>query len=98
MRCDPPWQPSNLPTLRAAYSDRTAALMAYLAGFAYDKRIEATPPIEVPDELAKLGFRELTTFHNGLVDGWAYIAQGDDLIVLAFRGTDSIKNWETNFQ
>jgi hypothetical protein len=36
----PPWQPTGLPTLRAAYSDRTAALMAYLSSFAYSREIE----------------------------------------------------------
>ena len=45
----PPWRPADLPSLRAAYSDRTAALMAYLAAFAYDARIEATSSIEVPN-------------------------------------------------
>ena len=37
----PPWEPNDLPTLRAAYSDRTAALMAYLASFAYRKDVES---------------------------------------------------------
>jgi triacylglycerol lipase len=72
--------------------------MAYLAAFAYDCRIEAQPPIQLPNELSKLGFRDLTTFHNGMTDGWAYIAQSNDLIVLSFRGTKSIKNWGTNFR
>jgi Lipase (class 3) len=31
-------------------------------------------------------------------DAWAYIAQADDIVVLSFRGTQSIKNWHTNFQ
>jgi hypothetical protein len=42
-----PWKPSDLPTLRAAYSDRTAALMAYLAAFTYDTRIEAKGGLQV---------------------------------------------------
>ncbi len=58
------WAPGDLPTLRAAYSDRTAALMAYLAAFAYDHSIEAfvndqsieseLPP-PVPMKLSSLG-------------------------------------------
>ena len=92
----PPARPPKLPSLRAAYSDRTAALMAYLAEFAYDRRIEAKQ-LQLPRELAKIGFRDLTSFHNGMDDGWAYIAQGDELIVLSFRGTKSIQNWKTNF-
>jgi triacylglycerol lipase len=90
-------RPTNLPTLRAAYSDRTAALMGYLAGFAYDPRIAAPGPLSVPPELLALGFDRLTSFHNGMTNGWAYIAQGKDLIVLSFRGTYSIQDWNTNF-
>jgi hypothetical protein len=93
-----PWKPSDLPTLRAAYSDRTAALMAYLAAFAYDTRIQAKGVLQVPQELAAFGFDKLTSFHNGMTDGWAYIAEGADLIALSFRGTTSTKNWDTNFQ
>jgi len=48
-------------------------------------------------ELAALGFNKLTSFHNGMTDGWAYIAEGVDLIALAFRGMSSIKNWDTDF-
>jgi len=92
----PPWRPADLPSLRAAYSDRTAALMAYLAAFAYDARIEATSSIEVPKELTGFGFKQFTAFHNGLCDGFAYIAEGKDLIVLSFRGTQSSVNWRTN--
>lgn len=92
----PLWRPGDLPSLRAAYSDRTAALMAYLAAFAYDVRIEATTSIAVPDELCGFGFRRFTAFHNGLCDGFAYLAEGEELIVLAFRGTQSLINWKTN--
>ena len=83
-----PWKPSDLPTLRAAYSDRTAALMAYLAAFVYDRRIEAKGVLQVPPELAAFGFDKLTSFHNGMTDGWAYIAEGADLIALSFRVLD----------
>jgi triacylglycerol lipase len=93
----PPWRPSDLPSLRAAYSDRTASLMAYLAAFAYDARVEARASSEVPDELAGFGFRRFTTFQNGLCDGFAYIAESDHLIVLSFRGTQSPINWKINF-
>jgi triacylglycerol lipase len=92
----PPWRPTDLPTLRSAYSDRTAALMAYFAGFAYSSTIEAKGPISVPKELSDLGFNRLTSFHNNLSDGWAYVVESELLIVLAFRGTRSTSNWETN--
>ncbi|HET6374623.1 MAG TPA: lipase family protein [Methylocella sp.] len=89
--------PAELPALRAAYSDRTAALMAHLAAFAYDSSLEAGPAPAVPEKLALLGFTSFWPFHSGLTDGWAYIAQCPDLIVLSFRGTKSVKNWATNF-
>jgi triacylglycerol lipase len=92
----PPWQPTDLPTLRAAYSDRTAALMAYFASFAYSSVIEVKGPVSVPKELTDLGFNRLTSFHNNLSDGWAYVMESELLIVLAFRGTRSVSNWETN--
>ncbi|MGH6851806.1 MAG: lipase family protein [Methylocella sp.] len=90
-------RPANLPTFRAAYSDRTAALMAHLAEFAYDPNIEAKPPVLAP-ELARLGFTELWAFHNGMTNGWAYIARSPDLIVVSFRGTKTAQDWETNFE
>ena len=70
----PAWQPTDLPTLRAAYSDRTAALMAYLSSFAYSREIENRGIIAVPPELASLGFKGLRVFHNDLTDGWTYLA------------------------
>jgi triacylglycerol lipase len=88
----------RLPTLRGAYSDRTAALMAYLAQFAYDKRIEAKGVVSLPDELAQLDFQKITSFHNGMTNGWAYVAEGKDLIALSFRGTASIQDWGTDFR
>jgi triacylglycerol lipase len=87
-----------LPTLRAAYSDRTAALMAFLAELAYDARIEAKGELTLPDELAQLGFQKITSFHNGMTDGWAYVVEGKELIALSFRGTRSTTNWGTNFR
>lgn len=101
----------SLPVLRAAYSDRTAALMAALADFAYQPVPAEDPiartaeiarlpeaPSEAPEALKALGLHTITHFHNGLTDGWAYVAEGPAFIVLAFRGTKSIKNWGTNFQ
>jgi triacylglycerol lipase len=92
-----PWQPEGLPTLRAAYSDRTAALMAYLARFAYDARVEIKGVAPAPSELAALGFTSFEVFENGFTDGFAYIAESPLLAVLAFRGTQSKANWKTNF-
>jgi hypothetical protein len=86
--------------MRAAYSDRSAALMATLAQLAYIfPPAGGTPgPASAPIEVAELGFDKITYFHNGLKDGWAFLAEGPDIIALAFRGTASIRNWETDFQ
>jgi hypothetical protein len=71
--------------------------MAYLAAYAYDPRVETQPPTISP-QIINAGFSKITSFYNGYTDGWAYILEGKDLIVLAFRGTVSKKNWHTNFQ
>lgn len=92
---------SDLPVLRAAYADRTAALMATLARLAYDfppGDSQPGPASEIPPEFKALGFDQITYFHNGLVDGWAYIVEGPDIIALVFRGTQTIENWHTDFQ
>ena len=70
--------------------------MAYFAAFAYSSTIETKGQISVPQELSTLGFNRLTSFHNNLSDGWAYVVESDLLIVLAFRGTRSTINGETN--
>lgn len=96
-----PTTAGNLPMLRAAYSDRTAALMAKLADLAYefppDEKSVGTPAI-TPVAFRTLGFQKITYFHNGWDDGWAYVVEGPDIIVVAFRGTATTKNWGTNFQ
>lgn len=118
----------ELPNLRAAYSDRTSALMAFLAAFAYHPTIDAAFPDQtsgdvasldhpksdsekvrpkkvgakdiasIPRDLAQLGFTSLAVFSNGMTDGFAFMAESPDLAVLSFRGTQSKKNWNTNFQ
>jgi hypothetical protein len=89
---------SELPQLRAAYSDRTAALMATLAELAYAYPPEGSPAgsASVPAALAALGFDNVTYFHNGRIDGWAFLAESPELIAIAFRGTTSAANWNTN--
>ena len=96
-----PISASGLPVLRAAYSDRTAALMATLARLAYafpPQGSQPGPAPAIPAEFQSLGFERITYFHNGMDDGWAYVAEGKDIIAIVFRGTQSIENWHTNFQ
>ena len=81
-----PWRPSDLPTLRTAYSDRTAALMAYLAAFAYDTRIEAKGALQVPPELAAFGFEQID-FVSQRHDRWLglYCGGGGPHCAIVFK-------------
>jgi triacylglycerol lipase len=87
----------SIPTFRAAYSDRTALLMAKLAYRAYEKFDANTVAFgRFQQDFARLGLVDCT----GLVDadtGTAgYVAAGPDIIVVAFRGTEDLLDWWTN--
>ncbi len=99
-----------LPTLRAAYSDRTAHLMAQMAQLAY-------LPMETPEGRQELA-RVLETAQFTLVNAYwddpekrqaftsdyrdlgtqAFLAERDDCAILVFRGTTDVTDWKTNFQ
>jgi Lipase (class 3) len=84
-----PEEAAHAPTWRAAYSDRTADLMAKCALLAYESEravLEA--------ELAHGGFALVATYDEGVTQG--YLAVSADLAVLAFRGSDSFADWRTN--
>lgn len=84
-----PNEANNLPTWRAAFSERTAELMAKLALLAYqsdDKRLAS--------ELSQGGFELLATYDVGVSQG--FLAKTPDFAVLAFRGSDSYADWRTN--
>ncbi len=99
---------TSLPTLRAAYSDRTAALMAALCQDAYipfetlTKRrkrgvaLKMLPQGEaqLTEELAKGGFTLAKLFN--VDDVQAYLALRSDIAVLAFRGTVTFRDWCTD--
>ncbi|HEX2215217.1 MAG TPA: lipase family protein [Xanthobacteraceae bacterium] len=87
----------NIPTFRAAYSDRTALLMARFAFRAYtafDVDDDAVAAFE--REFSELGLTNCV----GLIDrdlGTAGLAvAGEDIIVIAFRGTQDDLDWRTN--
>lgn len=87
----------NLPTFRAAYSDRTALLMARLAYRAYELFDRDDASLKAfNDELCAHGF----TNCKGLIDreiGTAgYVVDGSDIIVIIFRGTEDDLDWTTN--
>jgi hypothetical protein len=84
-----PDEAHNLPTWRAAFSERTAELMAKLALIAYEG-----DPTKLAHDLAQGGFELLATYDVGVSQG--YLARTPDFAVLAFRGSDSYADWRTN--
>jgi hypothetical protein len=87
---------SNLlspPIHRAAYSDRTAWIMASMAHLAYDRFEDSRIGRKL--FIAKLqggGFALIKTFYSKETDTQAFLAQSNDgYAVLAFRGTEISK-------
>jgi hypothetical protein len=87
---------SNLltpPIYRAAYSDRTAWIMASMAHLAYDRFEDSRIARKL--FIAKLqggGFKLIKTFYAKETDTQAFLAQSEDgYAVLAFRGTEVSK-------
>jgi triacylglycerol lipase len=83
------------PTLRAAYSDRMAALLAKLAFFAY-VRFEVAGNMEILERVLKDGGMELKKTYN-INNTEAYLAEHRDFVVVAFRGTSSKRDRATDF-
>jgi Lipase (class 3) len=84
-----PNEAQNLPTWRAAFSERTAELMAKLALLAYQ-----TDEKRLASELSQGGFELLATYDVGVSQG--FLAKTSEFAVLAFRGSDSYADWRTN--
>lgn len=79
----------SLPTWRAAFSERTAELMAKLALLSYETDLEKLSKL-----LNQGQFTLLASYDR---DGsQAFLARADDFAVIAFRGTDSYRDWKTN--
>jgi hypothetical protein len=74
------------PTWRAAYSDRTALLMAELAELAYQDQGQ------LPALLQAGGFQLVGAFNAASVAGFVAVAPGQ-LAVLAWRGTADLADW-----
>jgi len=79
----------NLPTWRAAFSERTAELMAKLAFLSYETDLEKLSKL-----LNQGQFTLLTVYDIG--GSQAFLARANDFAVIAFRGTDSLRDWRTN--
>src|SRR5438445_12220559 len=74
----------NLPVMRAAYSDRTAWLMARCSELAYVE-FEAGQEQQLRDSLKELGLEFVRGFSRDAT--CACLARNDPFAVLAFRGT-----------
>jgi triacylglycerol lipase len=87
----------NIPTFRAAYSDRTALLMAKLAFRAYTSfDTGETAFKKFSDELCARGFTSCTSLIANDVGTAGYVVEGSDIIVIVFRGTQDELDWKTN--
>jgi triacylglycerol lipase len=87
----------NIPTFRAAYSDRTALLMAKLAFRAYNSfEIDEAAFKTFSDELYAGGFTSCKALIDKDVGTAGYVVDGSDIVVIVFRGTQDDLNWKTN--
>lgn len=76
----------QFPTYRAAYSDRTAWLMARMSELAYTEFESSDEDMEkLKDILGSGGFSLCNTFNNAGTQ--AFLAESTSFAVLAFRGT-----------
>jgi triacylglycerol lipase len=99
-----------IPTWRAAYSDRTCALMAAFCQLAYLPFEMVQPPpspgspkleaaggkAELAARLAAGGFNLIEVFNRD--DTQAFLAVSGEFAVLAFRGTTDFADWVTNLK
>lgn len=87
------------PTWRAAYSDRTCALMASLCGVAYDDFEDQTGAgLDLMKVRLRSGAFKLVGVYDTPIGAQAYLAASDQMTVLAFRGTQDQKDWAVNLE
>jgi triacylglycerol lipase len=85
----------NIPTWRAAYSDRTCAIMALFSQLAYLPYETAEGKKDLVARLKKGGFELLATFDKKDTQGFLAMRDGQ-FAVLAFRGTTNLPDWLRN--
>jgi triacylglycerol lipase len=86
----------SIPTFRAAYSDRTALLMAKLAHRAYERFDRDDGAFATfSDVFKRLGLEceKLVHADSGTA---GFVLAGPELIVVVFRGTQDLLDWRTN--
>lgn len=89
----------SIPTFRAAYSDRTALLMARLAQRAYEPFQPGGAAFATfPEAFAKLGLTDFLPIVDDDVGTAGFITAGPELIAIVFRGTEDLLDWRTNMR
>ena len=82
----------NPPIARAAYSDRTAWLLAEMSRIAYGKFEESEEELQkLKTALNKAEFELVTTFNEKGTQAFLAKREKDKMAVLAFRGTEQDK-------
>jgi len=88
----------SIPTFRAAYSDRTALLMAKLAKRAYDPFEDDASFAEFKKVFAPLGLDVCAKLVDKAAGTAGVVLASPDLIVIVFRGTENLLDWRTNMR
>lgn len=88
----------SIPTFRAAYSDRTALLMAKLAKRAYDPFEDDASFAEFQKVFAPLGLEVCQKLVDKPAGTAGVVLANEDLIVIVFRGTENLLDWLTNLR
>jgi hypothetical protein len=89
----------TIPTFRAAYSDRTALLMAKLALRAYEAfDLDEPAWLKFHETFRALGLTEADRLVDAQVGTAGFVIAGEDIIVIVFRGTENRLDWTTNMQ
>jgi hypothetical protein len=86
-----------IPTFRAAYSDRTALLMAKLAMRSYEAfDLDEGAWLKFSGTFKTLGLTECDRLVDAQVGTAGFLIGGDDIIIVVFRGTQDRLDWMTN--
>jgi len=89
----------SIPTYRAAYSDRTALLMAKLARRAYHPfHVDDNAFSAFQSEFGTVGLNECVPLVDGRTGTAGFVVAGPDIIVVVFRGTEDLLDWRTNMR
>jgi hypothetical protein len=88
----------SLPTFRAAYSDRTALLMAKLAKRVYDPFNDDKSFAAFQSVFTPLGLQVCERLIDEDAGTAGAVLASPDLIVVVFRGTENLLDWRTNMR